>query len=88
MLREAFSEVGQSTSPCVVFAYTLKGWRLPSVGDPQNHSVILSREQMGELQADLKIKDDEAWSKFDPESELGLICKERQHATTVSIPHS
>ena len=25
-----------------VFAYTLKGWRLPSVGDPQNHSVTLT----------------------------------------------
>ena len=88
MLREAFSEVEHSASPCVVFAYTLKGWRLPSVGDPQNHSVILSPEQMDELQADLKIKDEEVWSRFDTESELGVICKQRQHDTTVSIPYS
>ena len=35
-LREAFQEADTGEGPCVVFAYTLKGWKLPSVGDPQN----------------------------------------------------
>ena len=38
-LREAFEQSDSFQGPNVVFAYTLKGYRLPSVGDPQNHSV-------------------------------------------------
>ncbi len=29
--------------PSVVFAYTIKGWRLPTEGHPANHSALLSR---------------------------------------------
>ena len=49
MLREAFGQLDLEAGPNVLFAYTLKGWMLPSVGDPQNHSVNLTREQMEEL---------------------------------------
>ena len=38
MLREAFQRADAHDGPNVVFAYTLKGWRLPSAGDPQNVS--------------------------------------------------
>ena len=41
MLREALTQAELHEGPSVVFAYTLKGWMLPTVGDPQNHSVIL-----------------------------------------------
>ena len=68
MLREAFSQADANAGPSVVFAYTLKGWMLPSVGDPQNHSVTLSSHQMEELRGQLSIPEDEAWSVFRPGS--------------------
>ena len=39
MLREAFAQTDLDSGPNVVFAYTLKGWMLPSIGDPQNQAV-------------------------------------------------
>ena len=33
--------------PSVVFAYTIKGWRLPTEGHPANHSALLNGEQYG-----------------------------------------
>jgi len=99
MLREAFSQVEVSNGPCVVLAYTQKGWMLPSIGDPQNHSVVLSREQMAELQGRLEIPEEEVWSGFDSGTELGRICTEIRErldvrkadgaqADSISIPTS
>ena len=45
-LDKAFKSALNADKPTVIFAYTLKGWNLPSVGDPQNHSVILSESQI------------------------------------------
>ena len=42
----ALAQATETRSPAVIFAYTLKGWRLPSVGHPQNHSTLLSDSQM------------------------------------------
>ena len=41
-LEEALAKSTRHTEPTVIFAYTMKGWRLPSVGHPQNHSVLLT----------------------------------------------
>ena len=73
MLREAFSQADLATEPCVVFAYTLKGWMLPSIGDPQNHSVIMSADQMEQMKEQLAIPDDQVWSGFDEESAAGQL---------------
>jgi pyruvate dehydrogenase E1 component len=62
--------------PTVVFAYTLKGWRLPSVGHPQNHSFLLTDEQMESLRVDLEIPADETWSRFAENSPEGRLCGE------------
>ena len=74
-LRSAFSEADNAKQPCVVFAYTLKGWQLPSVGDPQNHQVLLTQEQMDTLQAELGVT--EVWPRFAQESQEGKVCKQR-----------
>ena len=42
-----------ATGPSVVFAYTIKGWRLPTEGHPANHSALLNAEQYAQLAADL-----------------------------------
>lgn len=76
MLREAFAQSDSHDGPNVVFAYTLKGWRLPSVGDPQNHSVTLSNSQMDELSVDLGADSNDPWARFSPDSEGGRLCRE------------
>ena len=41
-LREAFAAI-DDTRPTVIFAYTIKGYGLPTQGHPQNHSALLTR---------------------------------------------
>ena len=67
-LRSSLKKADKSKGPSVIFAYTLKGWMLPSVGDPQNHSVILSQEQMNQFRSELSIGDKE-WPKLDDQTE-------------------
>src|ERR671921_341259 len=50
--------------PSVVFAYTIKGWRLPTEGHPANHSALLSPEQFAELAADLGTDPEDPWAGF------------------------
>ena len=73
-LREAYAQADASDQPSIVFAYTLKGWNLPIVGDPQNHSVLLSDEQLAELQQRLGVTD--TWPRPDPASPAGKLCTE------------
>jgi pyruvate dehydrogenase E1 component len=59
--------------PSVVFAYTIKGWRLPTEGHPANHSALLSHEQFAELAEALGTDPDDPWAAFpeaSPEAEL------------------
>ena len=74
-LREAFEQSDSFQGPNVVFAYTLKGYRLPSVGDPQNHSVTLSDQQMAELRETLNVKESDIWSGFDVGSQEHALCE-------------
>ncbi len=79
-LREAFEQADLAKGPSVVFAYTLKGWMLPSVGDPQNHSVFLSHHQMEQLRNELDIAEDEKWSGFKPQSTADRLCAESRES--------
>jgi len=79
-LRDAFAKADCRPGPTVVFAYTLKGWRLPSVGHPQNHSLLLTAEQMEELRVNLQIPEDEVWENFPAGSAAGAFCEQvRRH---------
>ena len=73
-LRDAFAGVDLEAGPSVLFAYTLKGWKLPSVGDPQNHSVILNAEQMQQLREELGITEEEVTSRLDSNTPAGRLC--------------
>ncbi|MCO6459452.1 MAG: hypothetical protein J5I93_29420, partial [Pirellulaceae bacterium] len=57
-LEAALAKTSRAAGPSVIFAYTLKGWKLPSVGHPQNHSVLLTGEQMDALRRELAVPDD------------------------------
>ena len=76
MLREALTQADVGVGPNVIFAYTLKGSMLPSIGDPQNHSVTLSDEPMEELRQQLDIPEDELWSPPAEDTAAGRLCAE------------
>ena len=73
-LREAFTEVDATKGPSVVFAYTLKGWMLPTIGDAQNHSAYLNPRQMEEIRTSLGIAEDQATSRLSSETPAGRLC--------------
>ena len=77
-LRDAFAQLDLESGPNVLFAYTLKGWRLPSIGDPQNHSVILNASQMEAFRAHVEVSDAEATAVFPPDSKAGALARERR----------
>lgn len=73
-LSEAFEQVDDSL-PTVIFAYTLKGYGLPTEGHPQNHSSLLSAEQMCGLAAASGMSVEQPWARFDPGSAAGELCE-------------
>ena len=75
-LREALTTADRADGPSVVLAYTLKGWRLPTVGDPQNHSATLSDEQMEGLRTDLGIPPEQTWTGLAPGTPEARLCLE------------
>jgi pyruvate dehydrogenase E1 component len=65
---------GVRDRPSIVFAYTIKGWRLPTEGHPANHSALLTAEQFGELAAELGTDPDDPWAAFEPGSAETELC--------------
>src|SRR5689334_6927027 len=51
--------------PSVVFAYTIKGWSLPTEGHPANHSALLNHAQYRELAAKLHEDPDDPFRPLD-----------------------
>ena len=72
-LDEAFGAI-DDTRPTVILAYTIKGHRLPNEGHPQNHSSLLTEEQMRQLAQRLGTSLEDPWAKPSPESEAGGWC--------------
>jgi pyruvate dehydrogenase E1 component len=60
--------------PSVVFAYTIKGWSLPTEGHPSNHSALLNDEQLADLAAQLGASVDDPWASFDDGSAEDALC--------------
>ena len=74
-LLDAFRAADEVTDrPSVVFAYTLKAWRLPTEGHPGNHSALLTPAQWYELAASLGTDPEDPWRPFDPGSPEALAC--------------
>ena len=60
--------------PSVVFAYTIKGWSLPTEGHPANHSALLSSAQLAELGQRLDADPERPWAGFPPGSAEAELC--------------
>jgi pyruvate dehydrogenase E1 component len=75
LLLDAFAEADAVIDrPSVVFAYTIKAWRLPTEGHPANHSALLSTEQWEGLAIDLGADASDPWALFPEGSAEAELC--------------
>jgi pyruvate dehydrogenase E1 component len=76
-LLDAFARTDAVTDrPSVIFAYTIKAWRLPTEGHPANHSALLSAEQWEQLATDLGADATDPWARFAEHSAEAELCRE------------
>ena len=82
-LLEAFAQCDSVTDrPSVIFAYTIKGWGLPMAGNPRNHSMLLTGEQIDELRGKTGLSPESEWDRIDPATEVGQWVTQRAHHLT------
>jgi pyruvate dehydrogenase E1 component len=75
VLIDAFRQCDEEQGkPSVVFAYTIKGYGLPIVGDPLNHSALLTRPQIDALRNATGLTESDEWSRFADDSPAGRQC--------------
>src|SRR6204780_2224755 len=72
-LDQAYASI-DDTRPTVIFAYTIKGYGLPTQGHPRNHSALLSAAQMEELASRLGTDPAHPWARFAAGGEPGQLC--------------
>jgi pyruvate dehydrogenase E1 component len=83
-LDNAFAQIDDSR-PTVIFAYTVKGYGLPTEAHPQNHSSLLTEDQMRELAKRLGTDPAQPWARFPagtPEARLCAATAARLHRAT------
>ncbi|MEU2676704.1 pyruvate dehydrogenase [Streptomyces sp. NPDC007107] len=74
-LDVALSEVDDHR-PTVIFAYTVKGHGLPTQGHPQNHSSLLTDDQMRQLAGEVGADLNAPWQGFPADSAAARMCVE------------
>lgn len=75
-LRDAFRLADEAHDrPAVIFAYTIKAWRLPTQGHPGNHSALLSDEQWERLACELGADSSAPWARFPDGSAEAQLCE-------------
>lgn len=80
---EALAEASAETQrPSVIFAYTHKGWGLPTQGNARNHAAVLTSEQVASLRDSMGLTEETQWDRFAPDSEPGRLLAERREALT------
>ena len=60
----------------MVLAYTIKGYGLPTEGHPQNHSSLLTAEQMRDLADQLGIDPGQPWARLPAGSPEATMCED------------
>ncbi|MDQ2812561.1 MAG: pyruvate dehydrogenase [Actinomycetota bacterium] len=61
--------------PTIILAYTIKGHGLAVEGHPQNHSALLTTEQLAELATQLGTDPDQPWHRPPADSAAGALCE-------------
>ncbi|KAA0572370.1 transketolase [Azospirillum sp. B21] len=98
-LLEAFAEARTHDRPVCFIAYTVKGFGLPLAGHKDNHSGLLTREQMDGFRAANKVRPGHEWDRFEglslPEAALDDLLRRvpfarkgrrRYEAPAVTVP--
>ena len=88
-LLAAFAEADAiADRPTIIFAYTIKAWRLATEGHPSNHSALLSEAQWEELAASTGADPSDPWARFadgTPEAELCRTAAERLRREPIEL---
>ena len=88
-LLDALAQADAVTDrPSVIFAFTIKAWRLSTQGHPANHSALLSAAQMKELALATVADPSDPWARFadgSPEAELCRAAAVRLARETVEL---
>ena len=75
-LLDAFAEADAvGDRPSVIFAYTIKAWRLATEGHPANHSALLTVEQWEQLAHELGADAADPWAGFEEDSAEAELCR-------------
>lgn len=75
-LLAAFEEADAvQDRPTVIFAYTIKAWRLATQGHPANHSALLSAAQWEELASVTGADASDPWAMFPAGSPEAALCE-------------
>jgi pyruvate dehydrogenase E1 component len=75
-LLDAFARAdAEPDRPSVLFAYTIKAWRLATQGHPGNHSALLTTAQWEQLAAELGADPAEPWAGFAAGSREAELCR-------------
>jgi pyruvate dehydrogenase E1 component len=86
-LLEVFRECDAVTDrPSVVFAYTVKGWGLPTAGNPRNHSALLDGDQIAELRKVVGLDESTEWDRIDPRTSAGSWAAARREHLALDAP--
>jgi pyruvate dehydrogenase E1 component len=76
LLLDAFAEADAvKDRPTVIFAFTIKAWRLPTEGHPANHSALLDGAQWRSLAGELGADADDPWARFAEDSPEAELCR-------------
>jgi pyruvate dehydrogenase E1 component len=75
-LLDAFKQAdGAVDRPTVIFAYTIKAWRLATEGHPSNHSALLSQAQWEELAVSTGADPSDPWARFADGTAEAELCR-------------
>lgn len=92
LLLDTYKQV-DPTRPTVIFAYTIKGRGLATEGHPNNHSALLSKDQMETLAESSGMDLEDPWRAFQTGTVEERACaraslrlKRRQPALAPSVP--
>jgi pyruvate dehydrogenase E1 component len=92
-LLDSFQEADAvADRPSVIFAYTIKAWRLPTQGHPANHSALLTVPQWEALAGTLGANSNDPWARFAEGSAEADLCHraaatvEREAAPLSAVP--
>jgi pyruvate dehydrogenase E1 component len=86
-LDAAYSAI-DDTRPTAIFAYTVKGYGLPSEGHPQNHSALLTGDQMAALAQRVGVDPVQPWLRFAPDTAAGELCASvARRLARPALPH-